>query len=101
MVCSKCIKGAPVCPKGTTEKQYSKYSMTGSAIASSSSSKNLNFKKRPAAFGCSLQFYKYRYFVDMCREIPVEAKQEKQMKTRFNIAGGLHPYQSEASIIVD
>lgn len=89
------------CPGKTTTRQYDKYAMRGVVSAASAPSKDLNFKKRPAAFGCSLQFYKYRYFADICREIPFEIKKEEQAKSRVHIMGGLHPYQSETTIMLD
>lgn len=101
MVCQKCVQGAFECPGKTTTKQYDKFSMKGQVTSSMTPSKSLNFKKRPSAFGCSLRFYKYRYFADICREIPFEAKRETQSKIRVNIQGGLHPYQSESTILLD
>jgi hypothetical protein len=101
MVCSKCVTGAQTCPGNTVTRQYSKYTMKGKVFKSSMPSKDLNFKKRPAAFGCALQFYKYRYFPDICREIPFEIRDEKHTKQRLNIMGGLHAYQNDTSIILD
>lgn len=101
MVCKACVKGAEICPKGTGKKQYDLYSSTSSYKNTNSMKESFTFKySRMKPASCIYAMYKYKYFPQLCREVPATVEHEAQSKQRINIQGGLHPYQADASIIV-
>jgi hypothetical protein len=100
MVCAKCLKGAETCPGKTTVQQFDKYNLKGKLVKSDKVETPFPLSYKADRTKCMYGYYRYRYFPQMCREIPLDVKQEAQAKPRINIKGGLHTYQVENAIIV-
>jgi hypothetical protein len=100
MVCSSCVLGASVCPKKTTVMQYDKYNLKGRDKKSAEKELYEFTYTRNKPTGCIYKFYKYRYFPQLCRELPRSAEKMEQAEPRITITGGLHAYETQTSILL-
>lgn len=99
MVCKKCIQGAPVCPGGTADRQYNRFSLKGRNYRKFNVNPNMGFFKETKVTSCRTEMFRYRYFPETCRKMQPNVKFEASSKPLIGIHGGLHPYQNITSLL--
>lgn len=99
MVCRKCVQGAPICPKGTVDRQYNAFSLKGRNYRRFMVNDSMKFLKNTRVTQCRTEMFRYRYFPETCLKMQPSVSYNASSKPRVNIISGLHPYQNVTSLI--